>query len=251
MWDTRRRVLERFTSDPTENVLPAWSPDGRHLAFSTGLFGVPNIHLQATDGSGAARRLVESTRLQQAVSFVSDGRLLVSEAVPGHGRDVKVLDLRTQALESLLESPANELSPAVSPDRRWIAYMSDESGQLEVYVRPYPRVDGGRWKVSTKGGRSPLWSRNGSELFYQDFGGAVIGIPVTSSGLFVASEATTIIPASRTYAGYGSAIGGRPFDVSLDGTRFLMLKNLGEGQPSSLVVVQNWIAEVGARSSTR
>jgi eukaryotic-like serine/threonine-protein kinase len=251
MWDTGRRVLERFTSDPTENVLPAWSPDGRYLAFASGLFGVPNIHRQATDGSGAARRLVASTRLQQALSFVSDGRLLVSEAVPGRGRDIKVLDLRTRALEGLLESPANELGAVVSPDRRWIAYISDESGQFEVYVRPYPHVDGGRWKVSSNGGRSPLWSRSGSELFYQDFGGAVIAIPATPSRSFVASEATTIIPASRTYVGYGSAIGGRPFDVSLDGKRFLMLKNLGEGQPSSLVVVQNWITEIRDRLSTR
>ena len=85
MWNLTRQVMERFTSDPTENVLPAWSPDGRHLAFTSGLSGVPNMFLQATDGSGAAEQLLTSPLLQQAVSFASDGRLIFTESVPGRG----------------------------------------------------------------------------------------------------------------------------------------------------------------------
>ncbi len=251
MWNLKRQVMERFTSDPTENVLPAWSPDGRHLAFTSGLSGVPNMFLQATDGSGAAEQLLTSPLLQQAVSFASDGRLIFTESVPGRGREIKALALSTKAVEALVQAPGEQLSPEVSPDRRWIAYMSDETGQFEIYVRPYAAPDSGRWKVSASGGRSPLWSRDGRELFYRDFGGALLSVPVAAGQVFVPGPSTRIIPPSRKYAGFGSAIGGRAYDVSPDGSRFLMIKNLDEGTEPSFVVVQNWLAEIADRLRPR
>jgi eukaryotic-like serine/threonine-protein kinase len=247
VWDIKRRLLERFTSDPTENVLPAWSPDGKHLAFASGLSGVPNIYIQRSDGSGKPERLIESPRLQQPAVFANDGRLVLSEAVPGRGRDILVLDLATRKLQRLVDGEAQEMSVGVSPDGRWLAYMSDESGQWEIYVRPYPDAQAARWKISTNGGRSPLWSRDGRELFYQDFGGAIIAVPVAPGRVFSPGPVVSVLPPSRRYAGFGSAGGARPFDVSLDGSRFLMIKHLGGERPPFLVVVQNWMAEIGDR----
>jgi eukaryotic-like serine/threonine-protein kinase len=247
VWDIKRRVLERFTSDPTENVLPAWSPDGKYLAFTSGLSGVPNVYIQRSDGSGKPERLIDSPRLQQTGVFATDGRLLVSESVPGRGRDILVLDLATRKLQGLVQGEAQEMSVGVSPDGRWLAYMSDESGQWEIYVRPYPDAQAARWKISTNGGRSPLWSRDGGELFYQDFGGAIIAVPVASGRGFSPGPAVSVLPPSRKYAGFGSAGGSRPFDVSPDGSRFLMIKHLGGERPPFLVVVQNWMAEIQDR----
>ena len=251
MWDIKRRVLERFTNDPTENALPAWTPKGDHLAFASGLSGVPNMFLQPTNGAGKARLLFRSPRLQQAVSFAPDGRLVFTESVPGRSRDIKVMDLATKAVTSLVETEANELSAVVSSDGRWIAYMSDESGQFEIYVRPFPDVDRARWKVSANGGRSPLFAKNGRELFYQDFGGAIMGVPIGDARAFAPGAAAPIIPAGRKYAGFGSAVGGRPFDVSADGSRFLMIKLPSAGNAPAFVVVQNWLAEVANRLRPR
>ena len=251
LWDFKRRMLERFTTDPTENVLPAWTPDGRQLAFASGRTGIPNLFIQPTNGSGTAEHLLPSPHVQQPLTFAPDGRLIFSERAPGRGIDLKALRLENRAVEDLIATEANEMSAEVSPDGRWIAYMSDESSQFEIYVRPYPHVADGRWKLSTDGGRSPRWSRNGRELFYQDFGGAVIAVPMVPGGTFTPGAAATIIPASRRYAGFGSAIGGRPYDVSLDGSRFLMIKNLDQPREPTFVVVQNWLAEVADRLRSR
>ena len=251
MRDIRRQVMERFTDDPTENVLPAWSPDGKYLAFASGLSGVPNMFLQPTDGSGAAERLVTSPLLHQAVSFASDGRLIFTESVPGRGRDAKALQLSTKTVEALIEAAGEQLSPEVSADRRWIAYMSDETGQFEIYVRPYAAPDSGRWKVSANGGRSPVWSRDGRELFYRDFGGALLSVSIAAGSAFRPGPAATILPPSRNYSGFGSAVGARSYDVSPDGSRFLMIKNLDVGVQLPFVLVQNWLAEVVDRLRPR
>jgi serine/threonine-protein kinase len=248
IWHITRRVMERFTTDETENVLPTWTPDGMALIFTSARSGVPNLYQQSADGSGAPRRLLTSALLQQPMSFAPDGRLMFSEAAPGRGRDVKALNLATGNVHPLLESAASEMSAEVSPDGRWVAYMSNESGQFEIYVRSFPRVDAGRWKVSTNGGRSPLWSRDGRELFYHDYGGATMAVQVSPGTRFSAGPPATILPATRKYLGFGSAGGGRHYDVSRDGTRFLRIKELDEGREQpSFVVVQNWMTEVTAR----
>jgi serine/threonine protein kinase/Tol biopolymer transport system component len=252
IWDIRRRALDRFTTDPTENALPAWTRDGARVAFASGQSGVPNMFMQSADGAGAAEPLVTSARFQQPMSFATDGRLIFTEVVPNHGRDLMALSLDgSRSVEALVQTPANEFGGEVSPDGRWIAYVADESGQLEVYVRPYPRTTAGRWIVSTSGGRQPVWTRDGRELLYRDFGGAVIAVPVGAGRSFVSGGAVTVIPASRTYSGFGSAIGGRTFDVSLDGSRFLMIKELDAGDGPSFVVVQNWLTEVRERLRPR
>ena len=252
MWDIERRIMERFTLDPTENSLPAWTRDGTKLVVSSAASGIPNLYLQEVDGSGGRQRLLESPNMQRPFSVAPDGRLLFVEAVPTRGRDVLALSLDgSRAVEPLLTSAANEIAPEVSPDGRWLAFASDESGRYEVYVRPYPQTAGGRWQVSASGGRQPVWSKDGRELYYRDFGGAVVMVPVRAGPSFQPGVAVTLLPPGRTYMGYGSGMGARTFDVSADGTRFLMVKTLDAAREPSFVVVQNWLANLTGRTRSR
>jgi serine/threonine-protein kinase len=244
MWDISRRTLERFTKDPTGNPIVTWSPDGSHLVFGSERSGVPNAYRQAADGSGEPERLLASDALQMPISYTPDGRLLVSMGVTGQQRDIHLMTLDGQRKsEPLIHGPANELWAEVSPDGRWIAYDSDESGQFEVYVRPFPDAyRGSRWQISAAGGRQPVWSRNGRELFYRDFSGALMAVPVAAGPGFVPRRPVRLFEGTG-YLGAGGQGGGRTYDVSPDGNRFLMVRT--EDQASTpLVVVLNWFEEL-------
>jgi serine/threonine-protein kinase len=252
VWDLRRKALDRFTVDPAGNPLVAWSRDGRHLAFGSDRFGYTNLFMQAADGSGQSEHLVASERIQMPLSFTPDGRLLFSEEVPGQGRNIHALALDGSGEVSVvIATPANELNAEVSPDGKWLAYDSNESGQFEVYVRPYPNVGEARWKISLQGGRQPLWSRDGRELFYRDFSGAVMAVSVSDVGGFSAGEVMKIIDGSA-YMGGGRLGSARTYDVSPDGRRLLMIKrgDLKSG-PGTIVVVVNWFTELQQRVPTR
>jgi serine/threonine-protein kinase len=247
IWDLRRKTFERFTLDPTGNPIPIWSRDGRRLAFGSDRSGVTNLFWQAADGSGAPEQLLQSDRLQMPLTFAPDGRLLFSADVAGHGRDVHALSLDgSHRVEPILYGAANDLTAEVSPDGRWIVYDSDESGQFEVYVRPYPQAySGGRWQISANGGRQPLWSRDGREIFYRDFDGAMYAASVNLNPTFKPGAATRLFPNSG-YSGSGASATGRTYDVSPDGHRFLMIKvDAGPAATtSSVVVVLNWFGEL-------
>ncbi|MEP7299431.1 MAG: protein kinase [Burkholderiales bacterium] len=245
VWDMPRATLELFTKDPAHNPLVAWSPHGRHLAYGSERSGVSNVFRQAADGSGEPERMVASDALQMPISYTPDGRLLVSVGVAGQQRDIHLMQLDgDRKVEPLIHSPANELTAEVSPDGRWLAYDSDESGQFEVYVRPFPDAySGSRWQISSGGGRQPLWSRAGSELFYRDFSGALLSVPVATGSVFAPGRPVKVFSGTG-YSGAGAQGGGRTYDVAPDGRRFLMLKNTGQGQAPQLVVVLNWFEEL-------
>ena len=135
-----------------------------------------------------------------------------------------------------------ELDP-VSPDVRWIAYQSNESGRSEIYVRPFPDVNGGRWQVSTAGGVQAIWSRQTHELFYPDGEGYVTAVPVQTQPTFSAGRPMRVF--ETRYAGGG---GARTYDVSPDGSRFLMLKETAvsgsAARPATIGVVMNWQEEL-------
>jgi eukaryotic-like serine/threonine-protein kinase len=247
IWHLVRKTLERFTVDPAGNTLVTWSLDGQRLVFGSDRYGVSNLFEQAADGSGEPQRLLESDRMQQPMSFAPDGRLIFSADVPGHGRDVHALAMDGSAkVEPIIASAATDLWAEVSPDGRFIAYDSDESGQFEVYVRPYPDTSrGGRWQVSSGGGRTPLWSRDGRELFYRDYAGAMLAAPVVLTPDFSAGPAIKLFENAR-YLGAGRQGAGRTHDLSADGSRFLMVTELPERSNTELplVVVLNWFAEL-------
>ncbi|MEO8257692.1 MAG: protein kinase [Acidobacteriota bacterium] len=243
IWDLQRKALEQLIVDPTDNPTVAWSLDGSRLAFgSARVGGVVNTFWQASNGGGAAERLLSSPRVQMPATFARDGRLLVNVDVPGESRNIVALSLDgTQRTEPIVAGPASDLSVDVSPDGRWMAYDSNESGQFEVYVRPYPNAAQGRWAISTGGGRQPVWSPDGRELFYRDFTGAMMAVTVTTTPSFVPGPPVELFDGTG-FAGSGSAGSSQTFDISKDGRRFLMIKT-ARAEPS-LVMVLNWDEEV-------
>jgi eukaryotic-like serine/threonine-protein kinase len=142
--------------------------------------------------------------------------------------------------EPLMSPSAGRLDGfAISFDGRWLAYQSDESGRFEVYVRPFPKVNDGRWVVSRNGGTSPVWSTPGDELFYFSADGQLMSVAVRSQPGFSVGEGKTILGARYV-------VGARTYDVSPDGQRFLMIKDAG----AQIVVVENWLAELRAKVPT-
>lgn len=248
IWDLQRRTLERFTVDPTGNPLVAWSRDSKALAFGSDRFGLTNLFMQSADGSGEPQRLLVSDRIQMPLTFAPDGRLLFSADVAGRGRDILALSMDgSRRVEPVLNTAANDLTAEVSSDGRWIVYDSDETGQFEVYVRPYPQTySAGRWQISSGGGRQPMWSADGREIFFRDFDGAMWALPVELHPTFKPGVAVRLF-GGEPYLGRGRLMGGRTYDLAPDGRRFLMIKQDPDADgagASSLVVVLNWFEEL-------
>src|SRR5262249_38906900 len=146
-----------------------WSSDGKRIFFSSPRQSgsIPNVFAQSSDGTGEVERLTESPNTQYTQSVSPDGKyVLLRETRPTTGQDIAMLSIADRKVIALIHSPFNEQNPEVSPDGRWVAYESAESGQVQIYVRPFPAVDTGRWQVSTGGGTRASWARNGRELFY-------------------------------------------------------------------------------------
>jgi len=178
------------------------------------------------------------------VSFTPDGKQLLVHPTAAAPYDLQIIDIEAKTPpKTLLAEPYSEANGVVSPDGRWLAYQSTESGRDEIYVRPFPNVNSGRWQVSADGGTRPLWSRDGRELFYYVPPGVIMAVPIASGGSFTAGT-----PAVAVKGNYLSPQTGRMYDVSPDGRRFLLIKDSRvEGAappPPQLIVVQNWLEEL-------
>jgi serine/threonine-protein kinase len=257
IFDLARQTLERRTFDAANDGLPVWMPDGRSFIFSsTRGGGGGNLYREAADGTGTAERLTRSADAQFSMSISPDGgRLLFGVAPPKTLSDIQVLDLKAggnpdQAhVRTLIQTPFSELNAEVSPDGRWLAYQSNESGSFQVYVRPFPNVESGHWQVSADGGSVPVWSRNGRELFYIDGRNTMTAVTIQPTGAtFSQGNATKLFNVR-----YFTAIANRTWDVAPDGKRFLMIKDfvaperVSNATPASLIVVVNWLEELKQR----
>ena len=158
---------------------------------------------------------------------------------------------RANTAEALLRTEFSELNAAISPDANWLAYESNASGQYEIYVRPFPDVDSGRWQVSTEGGEKPLWAPDGGELFYVAPGGEVMAVPVQTEPTFTLGNGEVVVEGQYFFGPTGLGPAGRAYDIAPDGQHFLMIKEgSGSGEtaaPTSIVVVEHWFEELKAR----
>jgi eukaryotic-like serine/threonine-protein kinase len=235
--DLERDVLSRLTFDESSSS-PIWTPDGKRVAFSSRREGELNLFWTPADGSGPEERLTTSRNSQYAHSFSPDGRLLAfDDAKPG---DISLLPVgdRSGAVP-LLRTPFREWGPRFSPDGRWLAYLSDESMRLELYVRRYPD-QGGVWQLSTDGATEPVWSGNGREIFYRA-GERMMVVAVKTEPAFSASRPRVLFEA-RYEPG---APGISNYDVTPDGQRLLMVRGREqETNSTQLTVVMNWSSDV-------
>jgi Tol biopolymer transport system component len=198
---------------------PLWSHDGRTLAYSIAVDTPPNLVVRGDGGRGPERRVTTSTLEQQyANSFTPDGRQLVFHAITATtGTDLYVVNVNdaNATPQRLLQTRANEHSDRVSPDGRWIAYVSDDSGQSEIYIARFPEMQGPT-RISTGGGTRPLWRGDGNELFYLASAGRLMAITVSATSARVDTSAPTEL--------FRSSIVGDSYAVSGSGDRFLLAK---------------------------
>jgi serine/threonine-protein kinase len=251
VWNFQRQTLAPLTFDPAVDIGPVWTPDGKRIAFASARTSQTNLYWQASDGTGSVERLTESANIQVPSSFTPDGKSLVVQETGGKtGGDLMLFHFDTRRTEPLIQTNFVELGGEISPDGRWIAYMSNESGQQQVYVRPFPNVNDGRWLVSAAPGMMPSWSKNGRELFYLSApAAALMAVPVQTTPTFSPGNAVKLFDGQLFVA-----VTGRPYDVTADGKRFLMIKStntVSGATPTSITVVLNWTEELKARLPAR
>jgi eukaryotic-like serine/threonine-protein kinase len=242
--DLERKTKTRVTFDPLPVGEPSWSDDGKTLVFILATAqGGDNveIHSKAADGSGAEKNLTPLGNNYHYPALTPDGKYLTYIWGDG-GTDISLwmLPVGGEAKAVVLIRPPSPQSNIngyrVSPDGRWVAYVSDESGQNEVYVTSFPDAKG-KWKVSANGGAYPAWSANGRELFFNDLQDTIIACAMTPKG----GEMDIGTPQRLFHASMPGI--GTSFDVSPDGKRFMV--NLAEGETAApLRIISNWPAEL-------
>jgi serine/threonine-protein kinase len=230
----------RLTFDRAGVSDPVWSLDDSEIYFASGVEGARGkLYRKRSDGTGTVERLadaeVKPRSLSPAGHLVGVGFGLATD------RDIVSLQLSAGSQpQALVATTARELEPQISSDGNWIAYVSDQSGRNEVYVRPFPNVGDGRWQVSTRGGLFPRWHPMGGELFYLEES-SLMAVEVAGEGVFRSGVPERIVdgPYVGTLGGWGG------FGVSPDGERFLMFKQvIDPDEAGELVLVQNWFDEL-------
>lgn len=242
--DLRERTLSRLTFN-SDGHDPVWSTDGSKVGYASARNGVIGMFLRNADGSGGSDSLYVGSTAQTIGAFVPGSRRVVSIVTGKAGSfDLAFTSLAGDRREQVfLATDFNEFYPAVSPDGRWLAYVSDESGQAEVYVRPLVGA-GAKVLVSQNGGSEPVWSRSGRELFYRGFGAQgtpLIAVSMQTAPTFRVLSRSQLFDASD----YDAAVPHSNYDVGPDG-RFVMVY---QGRLSEMVVIQNWTEEVRRRGA--
>ena len=247
IYDLGRQTASRLTFDPAVDQRLAWTLDGRRVVFASNRGeGASNLFWKAADGTGEVKRLTTSPNDQRAHFWVDGKTLVFEEDGPETRQDLHLLSMEGEPTSRpLLKTQFTEDRPALSPDGRWIAYRSNESGQSEIYVRPFPNVEEGKWLISREGGTSPVWGPDGRELFYRSLNEeAMMIVRIETEPAFTHGSPQVLFTGSYFRSR------NRNYDISPDGQRFLMLKEVEQTEETSaptqdaLIIVLNWFEEL-------
>jgi serine/threonine protein kinase/Tol biopolymer transport system component len=239
--DVARGASTRFTFDPARDDFPAWSPDGKNIAFSSNRGGQLDLYIKPSDNSAEEKLLLKTDEPKSVERWTKDGRFLLFDSIgPKTAYDMWALPFPGEAKPvSLLQTQFVEIGARVSPDGRWLAYLSTESGPSEIYVRPFtpqaPAGTGAKWLVSKGSGVFPIWRADGKGLFYLTLASQVMAVDIDTSKGF---EPGT--PRRMFTAPTGATITG--WDLSPDGKRFLFAAPPNTGRTIPFTVVLNWTA---------
>lgn len=241
LYEIGRSVWTRFTFDPAIERWPIWSPDGNTIVFHSARKGRGDLYQRAASGAGTDELLLESNLPKYANDWSRDGRFLgYSVDDPKTKLDIWILPLKGERKPfGFLQTEFAEVRPAFSPDGRWIAYQSNESGRDEVYIRPFPGP-GGKWQISTNGGTRARWRRDGKELFYLGSDDKIMAAEIKLGTTIVDVGSVQPLFQIRPFGGGGRDI----YDVTGDGQRFLVASPGGEESSSPITLVVNWPVEV-------
>ena len=231
---------------------PEWTPDGKSLLYTNVQegTGAGDITQRRVDGTDSGRTVLRTTRNIASIALLRDTARMIIRFGPPATRDVYFWRGGAASPDTLVPLLASdqyeEVAMSLSPDERWLAYASNESGRIEVYVVPFPDVKADKWQVSVAGGRSPRWARSGKELFFRELTGGLIAVPVTIGSIPTFGERRLLFRPE----GIRTDPMNVQFDVSLDDRRFLFLQRTrrdGEEVSSSTVLIQHWLTDIRAR----
>ncbi len=232
--------MRRFSIDPSFHGMPVWTRDSRRVIFASTRDGRSRLYEQAADGTGPVERLASNAT--RATAITADGTRVIGFEARLNGPAEVVAFARGPSGSA----PSGEVRficvfAEISPDGRYIAYQwTSESGRIEVYVRPFLLIESGRWQVSTTGGMRAAWAHSGHELFYMDYSGLLMSVPVQTTG----ATFTFGTPAKVFDTRYSQPFPARHYDIAADDQRFLMMKDSNAGDPNatpaSMVVILNW-----------
>ena len=239
--DVARGVPSRLTFDPGSDLSPVWSPDGTRLAFLGNRSGKVALRQQLIDRTAADEVLVEGSRSfpmgPGPRDWSANGRFIAYVSDSTGDSDIWILPLFGDRKPfPMAQTPFADTSPVFSPDVRWIAYTTNEGGQNNVVVQPFPGT-GGKYQVSTSGGGQPVWRADGKELFYLAADGTMMAVPIDATGQFNAGVPQALFP-TRARAGLN-----QKFAVTKDGTRFL-ISATPQSRVTPITVLTNWTAAI-------
>ncbi len=251
VYDLATGIPNRLTFERRGGSNPVWTRDGKTLFY----FSQDVVYSRAADGTGTAKRVLEGRFFPTSVS--ADGKLLLgtvsSDSLPsgplrrGFASAIAVFEIGSgEPPRVLIQSDSQNISPAFSPDGKWIVYQSDESGENQVYVQPFPDVEGGRWQISPTSGSGsvPVWNSRGGEVFYRD-GLAQMVVPILSEDPFAVGNPTRLFEIPALSGWHMQHL------VAPDGDRFLVFENWDDpDKPAELILVQNWLEELERRVPT-
>lgn len=252
IYDIAKEALARLTFGPAIEADPVWTPDNRHVLFSS--ISAPgagaDIALGATDGTGKTEQLTRHGPGDYPRSVSPDGKSLVFEGyAPNAGLWLMPLDPTGEPHALVADAKFGVYHGRISPDGHWLAYDSDETGRAEVFVRPFPDVESGRWQISEEGGSFPFWARSGRELFFVTAANRLADVSLSAGNSFSYSKPRLLFDVSA----YNGPSVPRQFDISADGKRFLAVRPLTSPAPAraSVAIVLHWLDDVKGKTAGR